>query len=280
MYKSFPSQVLAIALAVTSCYATADEPYSDSAPSSAGVIYSNIKLKTDLALEQDAEACVGEQCVLNDEFDARVKMLGEQMVSIAYNTYPNLQKRIPQFVFSVANKKNIATASNAEGAIVLFRGFQGLELSDDALSFLLAREMGHVIANHHDKNTKTKIMFTVLASVLFPAVALVSATNAAAQASTATSVVTSLASSATSYVGSEAAMSNVRPAQLAEADKVATTLTKAKGVDMLSVASELNLQEEADSGWLKDLDKTANYLYSYAEKELEAGVPATLVAAP
>ena len=54
-----------------------------------------------------------------------------------------------QFTFGVVDKKNAGTASNGAGKVVLFRGLQHLELRDDALSFVIAREMGHVIGEHH-----------------------------------------------------------------------------------------------------------------------------------
>jgi Zn-dependent protease with chaperone function len=140
---------------------------------------------------------------------------------------------------------------------VLFRGLQQLELSDDALSFVMAREMGHVIGDHHASNTYTKLLISVVASVAFPALAVISASSAAAQATTATTLLTSAASTATSMVGSEVALARMKPTQLVESDEIALNLMNHQGWDMRSAASVLQFDEpdstNPQNGWMQDL---------------------------
>ena len=227
-------------------------------------LYSDVDMRVRLAIKSNDDACQDEECIIvNDAFDQKVQVLGESLAATAYNTYPNLSKKISQFTFTVVNKKESGMASNAAGKIVVFRGVQYLDLSDDALSFVLAREMGHVIGRHHNKNMVTKVLFSVAASILFPAVTLLSASNVAAEATT--TVVTSLASTATSLVGSEVAISKIKPNQLVDADNIAMTLLDIQGWDSKSVISALHLKDFSANGWMKDLQLTVNSLSRFVE---------------
>lgn len=229
-----------------------------SAPATISNIYSDIDMRMRLATKPNAQACTGETCVANNLFDTQVTELGERLAVTAYKTYPDLKERVKNFTFIVVDKKEPSMASNGAGKIVVFRGIQNLELSKDALNFILAREMGHVIGRHHNKNASTKIIFSVLASVLFPAVSLLSASNVAAQATT--TWATSIASTATSYLGSEAAISTIKPNQLIESDDIAIHLLEAQASDAQAIASNLTFAETETNGWLKDLHETCQRL--------------------
>jgi predicted Zn-dependent protease len=235
------------------------------APATISNIYSDIDMRMRLATKPNAKACVGEACVVNNLFDTQVTELGERLAATAYKTYPDLKERIKNFTFIVVDKKEPSMASNGAGKIVVFRGIQNLEFSEDVLSFILAREMGHVIGRHHNKNASTKIIFSILASVLFPAVSLLSASNVAAQATT--TGVTSIASTATSYLGSEAAISKIKPSQLIESDDIATHLLEAQGSDMHVIANNLPFKEVETNGWLKDLHDSSQRLKNLIVKE-------------
>lgn len=229
-------------------------------PDSVSNIYSDVDMRVRLANKPNEDICMPEQCALNKAFDAQVQELGSRLAIAAYAMYPVLGARGSRFVFSVVNKKELGMASNAAGKIVVFRAVQRLQLSEDALAFLIAREMGHVIGRHHDKNTSTKIIISVLASVLFPVVSIFSASNIAAQVSNATSVVGRAATTATSYVGSEVALAKIKPSQLKESDDIALQLLEAEGRDIRSVASILQQSKVGDDNWSKDLQITAQYL--------------------
>jgi hypothetical protein len=218
--------------------------------------YSDIEMRMNLAVKANAQPCSVETCKDNQAFDAKVQLIGESLAKSAYVLYPELKKITPKFEFEVVDKKVLGTASNASGKVVLFRPVQTLDLDDNAFAFIFGREMGHVIAKHHKSNAKTKIFFTVLTGVLFPAATLLSASSAAAQATTATTLMTSAASTVTSFVGSEVALSRIKPGQLSEADNISLALLEYGGVTALDAAQSLEfiVKNETSTGWEKDLN--------------------------
>ena len=224
-----------------------------------------------LATKPNEKACSGDVCVSNQVFDAQVQALGLRLAQSAYAVYPDLKKKVPNFAFGVADKKVVGSASNAKGAVIMFRGLQHLDLGEEATAFIVAREMGHVIANHHKSNAKTKIFFTVLAGILFPAVNILSASGAAAQATTATTLLTSAASTATSYVGSEVALSRIKPTQLTEADDIALKLLEHEGWSKTDIAQSLEFitENETGTGWEKDLYQSVHYVRKVAGEPKE-----------
>lgn len=247
--------------------AYAQELENNSVPSSISHLYSDVDMRVRLATKPNEATCSGDQCLENRIFNIQVQQMGEILSTAAYQAYPELHKKVGHFVFNVVDKKEAGMASNASGKIVIFRGVQHLNLPDDALMFVIAREMGHVIGGHHEKNTSTKIFFSILAGVLFPAVTLISASNVAAQATTATSIATSAASTATSYFGSEAAISRIKPTQLIESDDIAIRLLNTTTWDIKSVDAVLQLDSPNGNGWIKDLQATQKYLAKKLEKE-------------
>jgi hypothetical protein len=233
--------------------------------------YSDMDMRMRLAVKADAKPCNAETCAENQAFDAKVQLIGESLAKSAYSLYPDLKKTTPKFEFAVADKKVLGSASNASGTIVLFRGIQHLDLDDDATAFIIGREMGHVIARHHKSNAKTKIFFTVLTAVLFPAASLISASSAAAQATTATTLMTSAASTVTSFVGSEVALSRIKPSQLTEADDISIALLEYGGVTAADTAQSLAfiVEDENSVGWEKDLNLSIQNVIKLAGEPLD-----------
>ena len=230
-------------------------------------IYSDIDMRVRLATKAGVAACQAIQCEQNRDFDARVSAIGHYLSKVALQLYPQQQKVIQRMVFSVADKQEPGTASNNKGQIVVLRGVQHLQLSDDALGFVIAREMAHVMAGHHATNTSTKLVISALVSVLFPAVAIIGASSAAAQASTATTLITSAASTATSMVGSEVVMAKMKPSQLHEADEMARAIMEKSEWDMRSVESVLMQDEPSLGAWMIDLQASRYMLQTKIEKE-------------
>ena len=240
---------------------------SESASGSISDVYSDIDMRIHLATKAGAAPCTAQQCAENLAFDARVSAIGHYLSKAAIMVYPKQEQLIQRMVFSVAEKQDPGTASNNKGQIKVFRGVQNLQLSDDALGFVLAREMSHVIAGHHSTNTSTKLIISALASVLFPAVAIIGASSTAAQASTATTLLTSAASTATSMVGGEVAMAKMKPTQLSQADEIARNIMDKADWDMRSTQSVL-LQADAPKGaWMLDLETSRMQLANMVDKE-------------
>ena len=222
-------------------------------PSGISDVYSDIDMRVHLSTRANAVTCIAQQCAENLAFDTRVDTIGRYLSKVALITYPQKDKVIGSFKFSVADKLETGTLSNNKGQIIVFRGVQSLQLSDDALGFVIAREMSHVLAGHHVTNTSTKLIISALASVLFPALAIFGTSSVAAQASTASTLISSAASTATSMVGSEVVMAQIKPTQLNQADEMARNIMEKSEWDMRSVESVLTQDEEVKGAWMLDL---------------------------
>ena len=280
-HKNYPNQtvitlLLAAALAANTAVAaenlsvrqpiSIDNTNDSIVPSVISDAVSEVDMQLRLAAKSNAVSCVADICLQNQAFDARVQQLGTQLSNAAYAQYPTLKKRVPNFAFSVVDKKDAGSASNARGKVVIFRGLQPFALSDDALSFVMAREMAHVIGKHHNKNTSTKLIISALATILFPAIGIIGASSAATQATTATTLLTSAASTATSMLGSEVALAKMKPSQLLEADEIAVKVLSQYEWNLRETVSVLQLDEteltaiSASNNWLQDLQTSQHYL--------------------
>lgn len=235
--------------------------------SSISDIYSDIDMRMRLSTKTSTAACAANQCEENRVFDARVGAIGSYLSKSASQLYPKQDKLIKGMTFSVVNKQEPGTASNNKGQIVVLRGVQDLQLSDDALSFVVAREMSHVLAGHHKTNTSTKLIISALASVLFPAVAIIGASSAAAQASTATTLLTSAASTATSMLGGEVALAKMKPTQLSQADEMALIIMDNTEWDIRSTQNVLLQGDPVKSAWMLDLEISRAHLANRIAKE-------------
>lgn len=275
-------RLTALGMALVLC-ACATSPHGRSqmtSPAPISDVYSDAEMRLDLATIPNVETpCVDEECELNRAFDQQVQSLGTNIAAAAYDAHPDLIKRISHFEFEVAEKKEPGITSNASGKIVVLRGTQQIGLNEEALTFVIAREMGHVISQHHDENTTTRILLSVAVGLLFPALNLFGNTAVFAQAtsaSTATSamVATTAASSATSYLGANLILNRVKPEQLSEADQVALNLLERMGWSHQELSQALadSAAFEPSNAWSEE------FLFSVAqvralESESDAIVP-------
>lgn len=235
--------------------------------------YSRLQMRTQLAFEENSVPCEAVQCEAIQLFKVQVETQGQRAKALALVYFPELTQRISAYAFEVVDKVEMGAASDAAGHIVVHQALITREWSDDALCFVLLREMGHTLGRHQVSNFKTKLAITALASLLFPAALLVSATSTATQTGTASAVASSLASSATSLLGTEAALAIKRPRQQVEADQTAIMLANAANMDLISVAGELRDSEDAGNEWHRLLNASARYLVLYAESLPVADIP-------
>ena len=118
-------------------------------PSSVSAVHSEVGMRLSLVSAADTPSpCIGVECRLDHAFDQRVLRLGARLAQSAYEIYPDLTERFSRFEFVIAEKAEPGSASSAAGTVVIFRGVQKLRLDEEALAFLIAREMGHVIGRH------------------------------------------------------------------------------------------------------------------------------------
>lgn len=274
--------MLAAAFAVAACTTTPEGRARLTPPptmQSLSAVYSEIDLQLQLITATSHPPCAGIECELDRAFDLRVVDIGERLARAAYRHYPELAERFPRFEFVVADKAEPGSLSSAAGTVVIFRGLRRQNVSDEVLALVLAREMGHVIAGHHDENVAIAVGASVAAQILFPVLGItnlltgllagtpvVSAASGATSAAGATSVLSSAAiSSAASLVGGRAIRASYRPVQLAEADVIALHVMTHAGWDVRFVSDRLEtaaaVMDETDS-WLGDLKGSATRIAS------------------
>ena len=235
-------------------------------------MYSEFDMRLQLVVAANAPTCREEECVADRAFDQRILMLGRRLADMAFRQHSDLYLRFPRFEFIVADKADPGSASSAGGTVVIYRGVRRLDLDDAALAFVLAREMSHVIAGHHDENVTTSILVAVAAQILFPVLNLGSifsgsaAATSAAASTAATSVATTTAvTSAASFAGSRALRASFRPYQVREAETLAMELLVAGGWDAREVGDQLESLRAAlpdDVSWVVELRESAQRIAS------------------
>lgn len=251
---------LACGLALAACSTSPQGRKQFVPPHEVSKAYSEADMRIQLATATSVAApCVGVECTQNEQFDQQVQSAGERLALAAYDLYPDLAKRISAFQVEVADKAEPGTASNAAGKIIVYRGVQALGLDEAALAFLIAREMGHVIGQHHEENSGTRILLSIAASVLFPALNLFNGSAQVAQQATqvtsASALGTTVATTATSYVGSKAILASLKPDQLSEADTIGLILMDREGWHLHDVAGFADKDNaiKSSNAWSEDL---------------------------
>lgn len=230
-------------------------------PSSVSAVHSEVGMHLSLVSEADISSpCIGVECRLDRAFDQRVLRLGARLAQSAFEIYPDLTERFSQFEFVIADKGEPGSASSAAGTVVIFRGVQKLRLDEEALAFLIAREMGHVISRHHDENSATSILFSILAQVLLPVTNLIFGSAALIQTA-------STLSTAASFVGSRIVIESYKLDQLHEADAVALDLLASLGWSRGEIADALaaSTQVVGDDRWSKDVRVSAREVVGLAK---------------
>jgi predicted Zn-dependent protease len=134
-----------------------------------------------------------------------------------------------------------------------------MNLDDAVLAFVLAREMCHVIAGHHDENVAASILVAVAAQILFPALNIGGLFAGGAAAAGSAAGATALTSGA-SFLGSRALRATYRPTQVREAEVMSLKLLNAAGWEGDEVSDKLeslrtSLSEE--TSWTRELRESA-----------------------
>lgn len=263
---------LVLAIALLSACATSPQGRAQlNTPAPIGDIYSDVNMHVQLATAKSISTpCVNDECAPHREFDQQVKQLGARLAKSAFDTYPELGARVEHFEFVVVEKEELGSTSNAAGKVVIYRGVQELNLDEQALAFVIGREMGHIISRHHDENTGTSILLSVLVGVLFPVSNIFNALHGSAAVANATSstFATTAATSATSYAGSQALLASVKPDQLREADAIAVKLLAGSGWSGRDTADALEACTQVDGGsaWAKDFCISVGYATALEEQ--------------
>jgi len=138
------------------------------------------------------------------KFSLQVERLSTELAVQARLLAPALFTRISNFQVEVKSNVIAGTSSSAGGRIVLDAGLATLDPTDDVVAFLIAREMGNVIARHGEEDSGARIAFSAI-TALIPAGGL-------------------LVKFAASMLGSQALKSTWAEGQRQESDEVALAL--------------------------------------------------------
>lgn len=132
------------------------------------------------------------------------------------------------------------SSSSANGRIALHAALGRWRAYDGALAFVIAREMGHVIARHHEENSSVSIATSVLLNIFVP--------------------VSGLFKSLVSLGGARLAATSNRDVQTMEADAIAFNLLEASGFRPNDVARSLLVAPVTldESAWSKSFRKSSN----------------------
>lgn len=273
---------LLCALTLSACSTSPNGRTKFVAPAPVSNIYSEVDMQVDLvSLDSDAAECATVRCVPTQAFKQRVEELGARLAQATFGIFPETGERVEQFEFDIANKNKPGSTSNATGRIIIFNGTQALQPDDTALMFLIAREMGRVIGQHHDENSATRILISVVAGVLFPASSLFS-TTAVSQTAYSSTLASTAASTATSLVGSKLALDNLKPEQLGEADSIALALLTHIGIKPRDVAVSLARIKEfsGQDAWAQDFYASVKRVQAIKNHVPETQITETAAKAP
>jgi Zn-dependent protease with chaperone function len=259
------------------------------APKPISAVYSQFNLKLRMMMASDSlrqrEECSGPEC-----FDRRVAELGPRIAEAAYEVYPEFACQVKALDFIVADKREPATLSSALGRIVVFRAVENVAYTDAALAFILAREVGHVLAQHHEQNTAYGLFVSGIAHLLMPVTSLARAisetfTGVGAAVTTSATVAANASVSATSMVGSQVAVEVQSRPQQDEADDIALRILGPLGIDGLRIRQSFGKAEPrpinewmatlyASIDRLSDLPEYERPSYFQVAVRTDAGTPA------
>jgi Peptidase family M48 len=248
------------------------EKASGSVLSAASAVHSSFDMNVSLMLSTDSSDCGVNQCDSVAYFDQRVEAIGQRLSAATFAHYPELSQRFEKFEFVVAEKADSGTKSSGAGSIVVLRGVERLGLDDPSLAFVMAREMGHVVAGHHEDNMLSSIAISVVAQLLLPALNI--ARGAAAIVSS-SSAATTMLTSAASVVGSKAMRANLRPGQLRQAEELGMEILVLSGYDAKAVVDGLHARVSdfpLEDDWVLELRGSVSRVAKMTSGPYEEGI--------
>lgn len=186
-------------------------------------------------------------------FALQVRRVAGVLQEGAQRLYPDLMERVPgmvsgRFDVYVVAGDEPGSASSANGRIALNAGLGARQPYDDWMAFVIAREMAHVIARHHEENSSAGIATSVIMNILIPG--------------------SSLLKSLMSAGGSGIAAKSQREVQSLEADAMALELLEAAGYHLRNIYLTLLIEPVVlDEGqWSRRFRASADLLVAKVRK--------------
>ena len=233
-------------------------------PVSVAALHADLKFSVTTPARANASDDAAPAAVLTRQAGRLVPALEDA----ARGLHPAMMERIGKFDVYVADSSNVETRSSSTGKVALHAGLAPLQLTDDALAFVIAREMGHVLAGHQEDNSTASLVTSIVMNLLLPG--------------------SSLLKSAISMITSEAVSASNGERQVREADEIAVRLLETAGYRMrnlgLSLALDAADERMGDGSWAKAFRTSAASLVaksrngvSPAESPMAPGAPAPAV---
>lgn len=194
---------------------------------------------------------------MEPDADVRFAMQVERVAAVLQNgareAYPDLAQRVPglldnRFDVYVVAGDEPGSASSANGRIALNAALGQLAPYDEWLAFVIAREMGHVIARHHEENSAASIATSLILNLLLPGSGLLKSAIAAG--------------------GAGIAASSKREVQAPEADAIALELLAASGyeLDEIALALRIGAVPAGEATWAQGFRTSSNNLLAEARR--------------
>lgn len=184
-------------------------------------------------------------------FIMQVERVARKLQGGAQNLYPDLAQRVPGlsdkgFDIYVVDSDEPNSACSANGRIAVNSVLGSWQPSDDWVAFLIAREMGHVIARHPEEDSVSTMATSMLMNLVVPGSFWVK--------------------SAFSAGGGQLASFSKRDIHEEEADAIALSLLKAAGYQPRKLAVVLRKKPKVldDGRWSKSFQRSSDFAIASA----------------
>lgn len=205
-----------------------------------------------LACAEDLSCLSKSRPVADETFEQEVARIAGMLQMAALMLYPDRGWCTAKasggcFAVQVIADDEPGSSSSAGGRIALNGGLERWQAHDEVLAFVIGREMGHVIARHHQERSSVSMLTSALLNLVLPG--------------------SGLLKSLVCTAGAQLAAASNRKVQAMEADAIATRLLKGAGYRLREVSSSLlvvpPLAEE--NAWTKGFGRSAMVLIAEAE---------------
>lgn len=210
-------------------------------------------------VRQNAACDQGADCPISVERDGairfalQVQRVAGVLQAGAQRLYPDLALRVPELVDNRFDVYVVAGAapgsdSSADGRIALNAALGARQPYDDWMAFVIAREMGHVIARHHQENSSAGIATSLIMNILIPG--------------------SGLLKSLISAGGSGIAAKSQRDVQEQEADAIALELLEAAGFHLRDIYLTLIIEPASldDGAWSRGFRVSSDRLLAQVRR--------------
>jgi len=184
-------------------------------------------------------------------FVLQVERVARKLQGGVQTLYPNLAQSLPglsgnRIDVYVVDSGEPSSACSANGRIAVNSVLGAWRPSDDWVAFMIAREMGHVIARHPEENSAASMATSMLMNLILPG--------------------SELLKSLVSAGGGQVASFSMRDTQEEEADAIALSLLKASGYRPRKVAAALRVNASVldDGKWSQSFRRSSDYLIAEA----------------